>query len=77
MLERCEIVETLGSRDSTGYQCPEDAIVHCSDCGDAVCRKHSEVCQLCSTVFCTGCLDFHSHSKLVSIESKRERRKIA
>ena len=77
MLERCEVVEVQHALDKTGYRCPQDAVVHCSDCGNAICTKHSEVCQLCSSVFCTGCLDFHSHPKVVSVESKRDSRKIA
>jgi hypothetical protein len=77
MLERCEIVEAVHALDRTGYRCTGEACVHCSDCGNAVCAKHSEVCQICRTVFCTGCLDFHTHPKVVSVESKRDRRKIA
>ena len=77
MLERCEIIETLSASDRTGYQCPQDAVVHCADCGSAVCVKHSEVCQICRTVFCNGCLDFHSHPKVVSVDSERDSRKIA
>jgi hypothetical protein len=77
MLERCEIIETLHAQDETGYRCPGEACVHCSDCGTAVCAKHSNVCVLCRTVFCIGCLDLHSHPKIVSVESKRDGRKIA
>jgi hypothetical protein len=77
MLERCEIIETQHALDRTGYQCPGEACVHCGDCGDAVCGKHSKVCEMCSTVSCTACFDLHSHPKVVSVESKRDRRKIA
>ena len=77
MLERCEIRETQHALDRTGYQCSEEACVHCFDCGNSVCAKHGKVCELCLTVFCTPCLKIHSHPKVVSVESKRDRRKIA
>jgi hypothetical protein len=77
MLERCEIIETLHALDRTSYQCSGEACVHCSDCGGAVCAKHSKVCELCHIVFCTPCLEIHSHPKVVSVEFKRDRRKVA
>jgi len=63
MLERCEVIETQHAQDMTGYRCPQEALLHCSDCGNAVCGKHSKVCELCHSVFCTACLELHSHRK--------------
>jgi hypothetical protein len=75
MLERCEVIELWGEQQ---YQCANEACVHCYDCSDAVCGTHCRVCEVCHTVFCSGCLEFHSHpQKVVSVESKRDRRKIA
>jgi hypothetical protein len=73
-MPHCEIIETMGSQQ---YPCGREAALLCSDCGTAVCPTHSSVCHFCKSLFCSGYLDFHSHPKVVSVGSKRDRRKIA
>ena len=77
MLERCEVIETQHALDRTGYRCTGEACVHCSDCGRAVCAHHSKVCRSCYSVFCTGCMELHSHPKVAAVDLKRDSRKIA
>ena len=66
MSARCEIVELRFPTDTVGYVCTQPAIQHCDDCGTSLCIAHSEMCDKCHQIFCSGCLSFHVeqlHSK--------------